>query len=365
MQPEIVLQENQCLRGIELEGWAEGYTRGHLCNVEPVIERLKKRSYKHGTFTTEPGFGSFELVGKEACTVDKAVQNISELHALLRNQGVRTLYCNKRPSGTVPPNSELPTSRYKALWEATRREARACGYTDHQWSRLHWMKERAALQVTFSVAGLEINASKFSPELIFAMNMLTFVGPRIAKLQLEGCGVANSDHASIWHGWASPNRFTYQTLWHKDFDQIRRHFESLPRLLKCTRHDPRGSKRYGDWDVDLVTPHEWGCLDDEQTGWWPYIRPRIKFEPGALEVRLHPAIPLEHVCEAVKELDAFFRYLISVAPKQALDYTDLKASEQWKLITRYPFSGQYVPANYSQEMRRRDIDGIPSVEAAA
>lgn len=365
--PEIRVRQEDCLRGIELEGWGVD-ANGGLCDMEHLVERFKEvfssAPLPTGTFTTEPGYSSFELVGNPADTVEVAVRNILCLHEMLEGANVHPSYCNQRPKGVVPQGKELPTSRYIALWEATKHEARANGYTDHLWKTLHLMKERAALQVTFSVPGLNITDSVFSPELLFVMNVLNFVGPRVSKLQLTRCGIFDSNHLSIWHGWASPERFTHGMRWHRDFDQLRRHFEGLSRLLKCIEHHPLDSKRYGKWDVDLKTPHEWGSLDDEQGGWWPYVRPRIKFAPGALEVRLHPSISFEHLATVVNELDEFFRLLVSIAPSQSLGYDELKKSPQWKLITSHCMGGGYIPFDYTQDMRDRDIKGLAYAEAA-
>lgn len=340
-------------RGIEVERWAHLLGKpNEAADVAQFMTRLSNVDPAYGRIVREPGLGSIEFAGHHAGSIAQAVDNIARLHRAALACGLEVVSSTRSPFNESARTSYAPKPRYVALWSALREEVLAGGGTEADVQTLDAMKCFAATHIHFSVTGMEISLEKMDERIVFVVNVLNIVGPRVARILCKRYGLSNAGHLGIWSRWADRRRFSMYGRWFASFGHLRREFESLPRLVRCVG----GDKEDGEWVVDRQQRLEWSDPDDDGAGWWLYVRPRPRI--GTFEVRLLPSMNDEVLPKVAEALDDFVCYLLSVADR-GLGFPDLDsffASPLWREIARRPIGGgMSISAPYTISHWRGDV----------
>lgn len=342
--------------GIEVERWASPrkrrYRPADLSELVPLFADLEKEG--RGRILREPGPGSIEFAGHFSHSVEEAAAHVRFLaEAVTGRFGLDIVSQVQSPFHQDPAGPSVAKSRYRALWDALSREVAACGGTPEDAALLNRMNRFAATHAHFQFEGHPITHDRVDERIVFVINVLNFVGPRIARIISKRYGQRNEGHLGIWHGWADPRRFTAYDMWFESFSDMRSRFESLPRLVRCTS----GDKETGDWEADLTNRLSWANPDDDGSGWWHFVRARPRL--GTFEVRLLPSLP-DHVLEpAIRVLDDFVCFLVSVAHGGVgfRSLGEFRDSPLWREIALRPVGagGLRIPSSYNEVGWREDV----------
>ncbi|MBV9158983.1 MAG: hypothetical protein JO019_00075 [Candidatus Kaiserbacteria bacterium] len=346
--------------GLEAEGWTGVRRAGvlHPVDVEPIANRWNAKSgvngYKPvGLVTREPGLGSIEFAGKEATSISGAVAHILELDRRIRSDGLDIVYAMASPYDQHHIDPEVTTGRYRALWEAARRELRAL-YKEEEvqqrLARMGYLNSRAALHMHLCHEN-GVSVANIDNRIIFLLDVLNFLGPRLARILCRHYSVDNTGHLITAWGWGDRRRFCRDDLWYTSFEDFLRQYSSLKRMMR-----PVGelNVQSGDWEVDLESPMEWGNEIDGKTGHWPLARARWQF--GTTEIRLLPSWPLESLEEVVNHVVGFCDLVLSVAPATIPDTLEAcRSTKAWREITSYSIVGKTIPADYNSAMWHEDV----------
>lgn len=339
--------------GFENEAWLVRQDGDSILPVDAsdLLETLNKDA-PSGNFTREPGLGSIELVGKPESTVVAAANNIRLLHERAQSLGLNVAFCARSPYTTpVHVDPEIEKDRYKKLWAAAKEEMRKQGRPSSEWRRMELLNYFAALHMHVSFSEFEISKNHVHPRMIFVMNIMNYVGPRIARILCDKYGVDNTGHLLVCRAWADERRFPAYGRWFPTFHHFKAFFESITRLIRLTH----GSKEHGTYEIDLKTHMKWGVRGEVGAGMWTFCRPRPAF--GTIEIRLLPSWPVDSIGDVGTDLYEFVEFLISVAPEKPFqNLEDLIHSSAWEKISTFKVGGvDSIPSAYTEEMWQSDL----------
>jgi len=172
----------------------------------------------------------------------------------------------------------VPKARYRALWEALKKEV------GPKWREVLYMSRLSATHVHLAI-DLE------DPQVVKILNFFNMPGPLIKYTSLE--------RLNIWQGgWARPERLPYFRRW-DSLTEMLSFWSRIPRLLR---------NNTGKLIPDLETLPQPGDPVAESTIWW-WARPRWSL--GTIEVRLADSMPPEVIPKYVKEVIHYVETLLS------------------------------------------------------
>lgn len=350
--PSVALKR---MVGVEVERWAYSQGQRHVpADISVLMPMLEKADPAWGRIVREPGPGSIEFAGHYASTVREAVENIRRLDEFAAKFGLIMTSSMCSPFTAAAAGPAVRKVRYQKLWEALRQEVPASGGTEEDAKCLDVMNRFAATHAHFSFDGYTIDTKSVDERIVFVINVLNRIGPRVARVISTRCRQRNVGHLGIWSRWADPRRFSAYGTWFTSFADMKARFESLPRLVRCVS----GDKENGDWEVDLVNRLDWSNPDDDGAGWWHFVRARPRL--GTFEVRLLPSMPGKYLEFAILALDDLVCHLVSVAD-QGIGFESAEAffgSALWREeIAGRPIGagGLPTPRAYSAEQWRDDV----------
>src|SRR3989344_3779620 len=290
--------------GFENEAWAIKRDGKDIIpvDVSGTLESLNRDAFC-GMFGREPGLGSIELIGDPAPTVEAAAENISKLHECAVAHGLAIEYSARSPYTTEIPSAVEP--------------------------------------------GIPKNR-----RMLFVMNMMNYVGPRIARILCDKYDVDNIGHLSLSAAWADERRFPAYGRWFPTPNDFKRYLGSLKRLIRLVK----GDKEHGVYAIDLATPMEWGTPGDVGAGMWTFCRLRPTL--GTIEVRLLPSWPVGLIADVGTDLYEFVEFLVAEAPEEPIrSVAELVQSPVWEKITSFKIGGiAPIPSVYSRSMWQSDVD---------
>jgi len=268
--------------GIELEAFV-------FCKEKPVdvYNWLKE----HGEEKVKTKYGVIETdAGKHL--IEVALQPVSsdELDVIpdlvkecLKEAGVpkewRLIFQGVDPRGLEFKEDEwAPKLRYKAIWEALKREAR------QRWRGVLSMARLASTH-------LHLEVDLQDPKVVGVFNFFNMPNSLFRY--------ASKQRIRAWQGdWARKERLPYFRRW-ESIEEMESFWQSIPRLLKNSNSE---------WSPDLETFPKRGDPVAEGTTWW-WCRPRWSF--GTVEIRVADSMPPKEIPRYVKEVILYLDILLS------------------------------------------------------
>ena len=342
--------------GFENEAWAIKRDGKDILpvDVSGTLENLNRDAFC-GMFGREPGLGSIELIGDPAPNVEAAAENISKLHECAVAHGLAIEYSARSPYTTEIPSAVepgIPKDRPIKLWTAARLEVLRSGRPESDWERVKWSNHLAALHMHIRFDDFPISKYHIDRRMLFVMNMMNYVGPRIARILCDKYDVDNIGHLSLSAAWADERRFPAYGRWFPTPNDFKRYLGSLKRLIRLVK----GDKEHGVYAIDLATPMEWGTPGDVGAGMWTFCRLRPTL--GTIEVRLLPSWPVGLIADVGTDLYEFVEFLVAEAPEEPIrSVAELVQSPVWEKITSFKIGGiAPIPSVYSRSMWQSDVD---------
>ena len=344
------------LIGFENEAWVIRKEGDDILpgDISDALEALNENA-TGGSFGREPGLGSIEFIGDPESTVGAAARNIRALYERAVSAGL-SIECRARSPYTAPVPATVEPGIQKdrplKLWAAAREEVHRLGRPRSDWERVKWSNHFAALHMHISFPEFEISKHQVHPRMLFVMNMMNYVGPRVARILCKKYGIDNTGHLAINAAWADERRFPAFGRWFPTFRHFKWFFESLKRLITLTE----GDKEHGKYAIDLRTHLTWGMPGEMGAGMWTFCRLRPVL--GTLEIRILPSWPVDTIADVGADLYEFVELLVSETPEKPLrSLEELVQLPAWEKITSFKIGGfDCIPNVYTQRMWQSDVD---------